>query len=213
MTSAAPRPAYRVLSPRLELRCYEPGDAAALHAALGAGTAHLLPWLPWALLEPQTVEDKVALLRKFRSRYDADEDYVVGAFDRAAPGVLLGGSGIHLRVGVGAGEIGYWVRAGHERRGLATEMAAALTRVGFAVHGFHKMAVHCHADNVASARVPEKLGYRNEGRIRRSVPHADAAPGDRLVFGMLREEFAASPAARTPVEAFDVLGRPLPTDV
>ncbi|MCG3135255.1 MAG: hypothetical protein HMLKMBBP_02780 [Planctomycetes bacterium] len=203
----APRTAYRVLAPRLEIRCYEPADAQALVDAMAAGVEHMRPFLPFAEHEPQTFEEKVALIRGFRGKFDKDEDYVMGAFDRAAPGHLVGGTGIHFRIGPGAAEIGYWVRAGEERRGIATEMAAAMSRVGFDVLGLRKMAIHCMTSNAASARVAEKLGYRLEGTIRASL----AAPGkimaDRFVFGMLRDEFAASPAAAVPVEAFDVLGR------
>lgn len=209
--SAPPRPrmAYRVLTPRLEIRCYEPGDAQALVDAMAAGVEHMRPFLPWIEFEPQTFEEKVALLRGFRGEFDKDEDYVMGAFDRAAPSRLVGGTGIHFRIGPGAAEIGYWVRAGEERRGVATEMAAAMTRVGFEILGLRKMAIHCMTSNVASARVAAKLGFALEGTIRASL----AAPGklmaDRHVYGLLAPEFAGSPASAVRIECFDVLGRPL----
>lgn len=204
--------AYRVETPRLVIRCYHPEDAQSLVDAMAAGTEHLVPWLPWASFEPVPLDEKIALLRSFRAKFDLDEDYVYGAFERAPgtqPPRLLGGTGIHLRIGPAAGEIGYWVRAGEERRGLATEMAAAMTRVGFALRKFRRMAIHCDVRNVRSAAVPARLGYRLEGTLRGGADHGAAPRGDLHVFGMTHDEFAASPAARTEVRTFDAAGRVL----
>ena len=213
-TSAAPSlpVPYRLETERLIVRCYAPTDAPALVDAMSAGVAHLVPWLPWASFEPLPLDDKIALLRTFRAKFDLDQDYVFGAFERSgerAGGRLVGGTGIHLRIGPAAGEIGYWLRSGAPGRGLATEMAAAMTRVGFRTHGVARIEIRCDARNLASARIPEKLGYRREGCLRGTSLYSDPGPGDLLVFGMLRDEFDASPAAAVPVEAFDAMGRPL----
>jgi RimJ/RimL family protein N-acetyltransferase len=213
MTTPAPASTpvpYRLVTERLVIRCYDPADAPALVDAMAAGVAHLVPWMPWAAAEPVPLDEKVALLRTFRARFDLDQDYIFGAFERTddpAGGRLLGGTGIHLRIGPGAGEIGYWVRAGEERRGLATEMAAAITCAGFGVRGFVRMAIHCDVRNVRSAAIPPRLGYRHEGVLRGGADHGPEPRGDLAVYGMTSAEFAASPAARVPVKAFDAAGR------
>lgn len=214
--AAAPRMphiAYRVLTPRLDVRCYEPSDAGALLAAMEAGTEHIAPWIPFGREPPGTFEAKRELLRTFRGRFDLGQDFVFGAFERAGdpaePSHLVGGTGLHLRVGPDAAEIGYWVRAGWTGRGIAAEMAAAMSHAGFRTHGFGRMEIRCDSRNAASARVAEKLGYRREGCLRGTSLGSDPGPGDLLVFGLLRDEFAASPAAAVPVEMFDAAGRPL----
>ena len=50
------------------MRCWEPRDAAAIKDAVDSSLEHLRPWLPWAHEEPQTLEQKVELLRMFRGR-------------------------------------------------------------------------------------------------------------------------------------------------
>ncbi len=55
------------------------------------------------------------------------ETIVYGIFDSNET-VVLGGSGLHTRIGPGALEIGYWVQADHIGKGYATEVCAALTR-------------------------------------------------------------------------------------
>lgn len=60
-------------------------------------------------------------------------------------------------------EIGYWVGKPYWGRGIATEAAYALVSHLFADAGFDKLTC-CHfADNPASARVIEKLGFTSTG--------------------------------------------------
>lgn len=44
---------------------------------------------------------------------------------------VLGGCGLYPRVGPRAVELGFWLAAAHTGRGLATQAAAALTRLAF----------------------------------------------------------------------------------
>jgi RimJ/RimL family protein N-acetyltransferase len=125
-------PPYRIETPRLVLRCWEPRDAPLLKDALDSSLEHLRPWMPWARYEPEPLEAKVDLLRRFRGSFDLGQDFVYGIFSREESEVL-GGTGLHTRVGDDAFEIGYWIRASRTREGLATEAAAALTRVAFDV--------------------------------------------------------------------------------
>jgi len=60
--------------------------------------------MPWAHNEPQTLEEKVELVRGFRGQFDTDQDYVYGIFSRDESEVL-GGTGLHKRHGEDAFEI------------------------------------------------------------------------------------------------------------
>ena len=106
MTPRSLNPAYRIRTERLLLRCWEPSDAAALRAALAVSREHLLPWMPWAASEPQSVEEKVLWLRRARGQFDLGENSIYGAFDPET-GAVVGGTGLHPRVGPEGLEIGY----------------------------------------------------------------------------------------------------------
>jgi RimJ/RimL family protein N-acetyltransferase len=200
-------PPYRIETERLVLRCSEPRDAPLLKDAIDSSLDHLRPWMPWAEAEPQTLEEKIALLRRFRGNFDLGEDFVYGIF---APDEsrVLGGTGLHRRVGDDAFEIGYFIRADSTRQGLATESTAALTRVAFDVCGVDRVEIHVEPANEASRRVPGKLGFVEEATLRRRLPsRAGEARRDVVVFTMLVEEFAASPCASVEYRAFDAAGR------
>jgi RimJ/RimL family protein N-acetyltransferase len=180
---------YRIVTDRLVLRCWEPRDAPLLKAAIDASLAHLAD-MPWIDAEPQTVEQKVALLRRFRGQFDLDEDYVYGIFDRAQSHVL-GGCGLHTRPGGDAREIGYWIHVDHAGRGLATEAAGALTRVGFELSSLDRIEIHCGPTNSRSARVAQKLGYTLEATLRRRLMlHGE--PRDTMIWSLFADAYPGS---------------------
>jgi RimJ/RimL family protein N-acetyltransferase len=201
-------PAYRIHTERLLIRCWQPQDAPLLKAAIDASLDHLRPWMPWTKGEPEAVEAKIARLRQFRANFDLDRDYVYGILNQDESEVI-GGTGLHTRAGEGALEIGYWIHAAHTRRGLATETAAALTRVAFEVNEVDRVEIHCDPANVRSAAIPKKLGYVYEATLRQRTRTTDGTPRNTMIWTLLRDEYAASAAAQAQVEAFDVMGQKL----
>lgn len=202
-------PPYVVRTDRLTIRCWEPRDAPLLKEALDTSLEHLRPWMPWAIDEPTPLDDKVDLLRRFRGQFDLGEDFVYGIFDRDE-GEVVGGSGLHTRLGEGALEIGYWIRASRVRQGFARETAAALTKLAFTVCGVDRVEIRVDPANEPSLRVPRVLGFREEATLRRRLPAGVGRPRrDAVVFSLLAEELQDTPIARATLEAFDALGRPV----
>ena len=72
MNTPVPGPAYRIQTPRLVIRCWDPKDAPLLKQAVDDNIDHLLPWMSWARQEPEPLQAKVERLRsvprKIRSR-------------------------------------------------------------------------------------------------------------------------------------------------
>jgi RimJ/RimL family protein N-acetyltransferase len=199
-------PPYRIVTERMVLRCWEPPDARLLKEAVDSSLGELRPWMPWAASEPQPLEEKVQLLRRFRGQFDLGEGFVYGLFSRDEAEVV-GGSGLHTRVGAGAFEIGYWIRTSRAGQGLATEVTAALTRVGFELCGADRIEIHVEPANEPSIKIPLKLGYAEEARLRRRLYAAPGGePRDAVVFSLFRSDYPASPASSAQLEAYDALG-------
>jgi len=203
-------PPYRIETERLVLRCWEPDDAPLMKEAVDSSIEHLLPWMPWARDEPQSLDDKLELARRFRGEFDLGTQFVYGVFEPDESRVL-GGSGLHPRGGEGSLEIGYWIRADSIGKGLATEVAAVLTRVGFEKFGLERVDVQVDPDNERSMSIPRKLGFVEDGRFRRRLPPKEEG-GERrdgVLFTMLRDELAGSPCMNHAYQAYDALGREL----
>jgi RimJ/RimL family protein N-acetyltransferase len=195
---------YRVETERLVLRCWEPRDAPLLKEAVDASLEHLRDWMPWAEQEPQTLEEKVDLLRSFRSEFDAGRNFVYGIFS-ADESEVLGGSGLMPRIGPGGLEIGYWVRTSAIRRGIATEASAVQTRVGFEVCEADRIEIRIEPRNEASLGIPRKLGFVEETTLRRRLPGRKGEPlRDVTIFTMFREDF--DPTIAADICAFDARG-------
>jgi RimJ/RimL family protein N-acetyltransferase len=196
-------PPYRIVTERLVLRSWEPRDAPLLKEAVDSSIDHLLPWMPWAAHEPQSLEDKVALLRQFRGKFDLGQDFTYGIFTPDEE-QAVGGTGLHTRIGDDAFEIGYWIRASRAGEGLATESTAALTRVAFELTDVDRIEIRCEPENERSRAIPRKLGYREEATLRRRLRHPE--PRDVVVYSLFRDDFGSSPVATAVVEAYDAVG-------
>jgi hypothetical protein len=76
------------------VRCWEPRDAPLLKEAVDSSLDELRPWLPWALDEPQTPEQKVprdvVVVSLFRDTYAGtpSASAELDAFDAAGARVL-----------------------------------------------------------------------------------------------------------------------------
>ena len=199
------RPApYRIETERLVVRCYETRDAPLLKEAIDSSLEHLQPWMPWALDEPQALEQKIELVESFRSSFVAGENFTYGIF-AADEAEVLGGTGLHPRVGPGGLEIGYWVRASATRQGIVTESTAALMRAGFEVCAADRIEIRIEPRNEASFGVPRKLGFVEEATLRRRLPGREGGPlRDVTIFTMFHED--ADPAIAPGIRAFDARG-------
>lgn len=199
-------PPYRIETRRTVIRCWYPSDAPLFKAAIDASLEHLRGWMAWAMDEPESLEAKVQRLRRNRFLFDSDKDYVYGIFSPNER-IVLGGTGLHTRVGKNAFEIGYWIHADHINQGLATEVSAALTRVAFELCQIERMEIHCDPNNVRSAAVPRKLGYTHDATLRRRMVTPQGEPRDTMIWTLFADEYPRSPAASASLRAYDAMGR------
>ena len=158
-------------SERLTIRLWRVDEAEALSTAINQSLAHLQPWMDWAA-SPASPDRAREVIESSLQRWRDGADATYGVF---AGDEIVGGTGLHRRAGPDTLEIGYWIHVDHTGRGYVTEAAAALTDAAFTVPGIEHVEIHHDQANVASGRVPERLGYTCIGQI---TPPTDAAPGE-----------------------------------
>lgn len=125
--------------------------------AINASLDHLRPWMAWAA-EPATEASLAEVYAAADVAWAERRDFAFVLVD--AGDEVRGGSGLHGRLGVDGLEIGYWVHVDLAGRGVATEVARALTTEAFRLPGIERVRIQHAVDNVRSRRVPEKLGFR-----------------------------------------------------
>jgi len=142
-----------------ELRRWRAADAELTCRLVRESLEHLAPWMPWAT-ESYGLGDA--------------RDYVESCEDSWADGsafqylILTGGepagsAGLMARIGDGGLEIGYWVHPAFTGRGVATAASAALTEAALGLPGIDRVEIHHDILNLASERVPARLGYAPAG--------------------------------------------------
>src|SRR5215469_5129044 len=114
------------------------------------------------------------------------------AAELAATGELVGDCTLFwLSRAYQQGEIGFIFHPGFQGRGLATEAAAALLRLGFEGLGLHRIIGRCDGRNRRSARVLERNGMRLEAHLVENE-FVKGEWTDELIYGILRREWASS---------------------
>jgi RimJ/RimL family protein N-acetyltransferase len=119
---------------------------------------------------------------------------------------LIGGTGLHPRIGDEELEIGYWIHKDYLNQGLTTEATAALIKVAFELIHVHRIEIHCDPANLASAAIPRKLGFVHEGTLRAKTRFLDRW-SDSMVWGMLETDYPDSPASKVTIKVFDADGQ------
>jgi len=111
---------------------------------------------------------------------------------RRSDGRLIGVVGAdHLDVGTThRANIGYWLATPYWGRGLMTKAARRYVQYALERLGVVRLTAEVFHWNEASARVLEKVGFRQEGRLR-NHREKDGALVDVLYYGLLREDVAA----------------------
>lgn len=95
--------------------------------------------------------------------------------------------------------IGYWVDAGHTGAGVATAAVALGVDHGFGPGGLHRLEATVQPDNEASKAVLAKVGFREEGLLKRYMD-VNKRWRDHMLLALTAEEVVGS-AAETLVRA------------
>ena len=155
-------------------------DVPAMAQAIAENLEHLRPFLPWVAQEPMADEERAQMVSDWERDRLEGGDLVLGIFEG---GRVVGGTGAHTnRTDAADGiEIGYWLSADAQGRGLMTRVVGALTQALLAHPGITHVEIRHDEANTRSAAIPPRCGYRLVGREERTV-QAPAETGSGLVW-------------------------------
>lgn len=169
--------------PGVRIRPYRLDDAAALAEAVRESVAELQPWMPWFHTAYSIVDSRswVELQMPAFAKGTSFEFAIV-----SSDGRYLGACGLNqLDPANGRANLGYWVRTGACRHGVATAAVRAVRDWAFDNTGLIRLEIVVASGNVASHRVAEKAGAVREGTLhRRLVLHGTAH--DATMFSFTR---------------------------
>jgi RimJ/RimL family protein N-acetyltransferase len=180
------RPESPIRTDRLILRPFGPDDLDDLYAY--QSRPDVARYLHWDARDRAQVRD--ALEQQCREvALDREGDWLTYAVVWREPGRVIGEVGLKwLSREHRQGEVGFVFHPRYHGRGLATEAAEVMLRLGFDDLGLHRIIGSCAAPNVPSARLMERLGMRREAHFVQNE-FVKGAWGDELVYAILEHEW------------------------
>jgi ribosomal-protein-serine acetyltransferase len=173
----------------VELRPLRLEDAEPIYYLVEANRARLAEWLPW-VPSIRMATDEAAFIRSTHGSLEAGTGLsCVLVADRAPVGTM----GCSIDEANRSAEIGYWIAAGYEGRGLVTKAARALTTFLVQDLGLHRVAIRAGIENRRSRAVAERLGFVLEG-TQRHGQLLDSGFIDLAVYSMLAPEWPTNGA-------------------
>lgn len=168
------------------LRLIEETDADELHRVVAANREFLAGWMPWAAR--QTLEGTVEFIRSSRQQWAANQGFQAVILER---GSIVGVIGFHrLDWENRSTSLGYWIAEDAQGQGTVTFATRALVNHAFGVWDLNRVEIRAGVDNTRSRRIPERLGFADEGLLREAELVGDRYV-DHVVFAVLARDWTA----------------------
>lgn len=173
------------LSADTDIRLIELRHAEDFFALVEKNYERLLVWCPW-LEEVRTVEKTRLFIRCKLQRFADGNGFTAGFFENDS---LIGVIALeYIDQANRITEIGYWLDAETEGRGLITSACRALIEYAFHELKLNRVQIRCASENTRSRAIPERLGFRQEGVVRQCEVLHDRAV-DLVIYGLLADEW------------------------
>lgn len=167
----------------ITLRRYRPDDVAPLYAAVDESRVSIGRWMPWCHAHYAYADSFTWVAGRERAWVEGDE-YTMLIVD-ANNDAILGSSGVNqVNLDNGYANLGYWVREGVQRRGIAAAAVRLVARYAFDELRLGRVEIVTDVDNVASRRTAERAGARFEGICRNRLKQWDRWQ-DAALYGLI----------------------------
>jgi ribosomal-protein-serine acetyltransferase len=167
------------------LKLLEERHAATVFAVVDREREHLRRWLPWV---DKTISehDTREFIRTSLQQFADNEGLVAGIWCKNEFAGTIGTHKIDwLNRKV---EIGYWIAARFQGKGIVTDACRALIDHAFRELELNRVEIHCAEGNLKSCAIPKRLGFEFEG-VRRQGQFLDGRYLDIHVYAILARDW------------------------
>ncbi|MGW6706524.1 GNAT family N-acetyltransferase [Streptomyces sp. NPDC054956] len=182
------------------LRPLEPWHAQEFLAHIDRARPSVDPWIPWATFSTD-LASATATLQRYADRQAADAARIYGIW---LDGTLVGGVMFtQFDATTGVFEVGCWLEAAGEGRGLVTRACRALITWAFEERGMSRAEWWVASGNARSIGAARRLGMTRDGVLRRRSSYRGVRQ-DIEIWSVLAEEWppaAGAPAPESEVKA------------
>lgn len=169
------------------LRLPEKRHAEELHNLIAQNYDHLAEWELWVTVE-RTLEDTQNFILRNLKQYAENGGFEISIVHKGLIAGLIGYN--YFDWNNRKTEIGYWLGASFQHKGLVTKSCRALINHAFDELKMNRAEIRCGVGNKRSRMVAERLGFTEEGVLRQAERLHDEYI-DHVVYGMLASEWQA----------------------
>jgi ribosomal-protein-alanine N-acetyltransferase len=180
------------------LRPPRTSDLPKLRRAMRKNAAHLAPWVPRQPPggDPNSITSVSKAILGQRRAWRQGTQYAFWIFAREPEAPAVGRVALNQvsRGALQSAYLGYWIDVERQGKGLMTEAVRAALDFALGPLGLHRVQINIMPRNVASRRIVEKLGIRDEGVALRYLEIAGAWEDHRM-YAVTVEEWPTTPSA------------------
>lgn len=174
-----------IINEDLSLKLIELRDGESIFELTNLSREYLREWLPWLDITTKLEDTKEYIKMSLKGFAENKSINTVILFK----GQIVGVAGYNsINWSNKTAYIGYWIGKEYQGNGIITKVAKALTDYAFIELKLNKVEIRAAVGNKKSRNIPKRLGFVNEGCIRKAEWLYDHYV-DHVVYGMLAEEW------------------------
>lgn len=174
----------------VSLKMFTVDDTEEFYQLTSSSKNHLKKWLSW-VDQINSVKDTREYIKDRLSRFAENGGYPESVLI-IYKGKIAGTVGFNYVDRMSrVGEIGYWLGESYEGKGIMTRALKAFINYGFSTLNLNRIEMTVAVENERSRRLPERLGFTKEGRLRKVQWLYDHFV-DHIMYSLLAEEWKSN---------------------
>lgn len=169
----------------ISLKLVDRNDAEDIFQLTVKSRDYLKEWLPWPTYIREVSDTKKFIENSMQNYVDNKSLVTAIIFKGKVAGIASFNS---FDWSSRIGQIGYFLGEEFQGHGIMTKVVRALMDIGFKEFRLNKIEIRAATENVKSRKIPERLGFTEEGTLRQVQWLYDHFV-DHVVYGMLKDEW------------------------
>ena len=174
------------------LRLAEPNDGRSFYNLINRNRPRLEDFFSGTVARTRTLEDTLAYTEEIMQRIEARTYWPFFLINQHT----LDFAGLidvkNIDWNIPKAELGCFIDAPFEGKGIATKAFSIIIRHLFIEHGFEKLFLRTSPHNLPACALADHAGFKQEGLLRRDYKTTKGELVDLKYYGLLREEFVLS---------------------
>lgn len=176
---------YFTVDDDIQLKILEIKYAEDIYSLVDQDRNYLREWLPWVDSTKSSNDTKV-FIQSSLDIFARNDGFQAAIFYK---GKIVGCIGLHrIDWNNKKTSIGYWLSSEHQGNGVMTKSCKAIIDYIFWDLQLNRVEIRAAVENRKSRSVPERLGFKEEGIIRKVEWLYDHFV-DHVVYGILKEDW------------------------